>query len=218
MNAWSYAAIAASFACAAVADAQQMTAPQERGFYLGVGAGRSRVDFDTDDVDATVRALGFATSSTSADETDTAWKLFGGYRFNRYFALELGYTDLGRFTFDTTTTGPAANFDGRLKGNVWSLDAVGIAPLGDRFSLFGKVGVIRWDLSARVAAFAGGAAVTDKVSDDGFSWKLGLGAQYQFTPAFGARLEWERLRKVGDNDTTGKGDVDLFTLGLLLRF
>ncbi len=30
------------------------------------------------------------------DDSDSAWKVFGGYKFNRFIALELAYADLGQ--------------------------------------------------------------------------------------------------------------------------
>ena len=48
--------------------------------------------------------------------------------------------------------------------------------------------------------------------------KLGLGLQYDFTKNVGARLEWEHFRNVGDRNTTGEGDVNLYSLGIVVKF
>ena len=49
---------------------------------------------------------------------------------------------------------------------------------------------------------------------------LGLGAQYNFTPSVGLRLEWERYFEVGGKDatSTGEADIDLITAGLVFKF
>jgi OOP family OmpA-OmpF porin len=47
-------------------------------------------------------------------------------------------------------------------------------------------------------------------------YKLGAGLQYDFTESLGMRLEAERYRI---NDAVGnRGDIDLFTIGLIYRF
>lgn len=207
--------------CIALVGVLAMTAPaaaQDRGFYLGIGAGQARVDVETGSFDDDIRGLGFATSSTSADETDFAWKLFGGYQFNRHFALELGRADLGEFGFHTDTTGPAGRLGGEIKADAWFLDGVGMVPLNDRFSLLGRVGITRWDLDLRGRGTINGAPLSVGADDDGVGWKLGLGAEYSFNRQFSARLEWERYNDVGDKDNPGKDDVDVFGLTLRVRF
>jgi OOP family OmpA-OmpF porin len=190
---------------------------QNKGPYLGISAGYARTDIDTGEINDEARSAGFATASTSADESDTAWKVFAGFQFNRNFALELGYSDLGESSIRTRTTGPAATVNGEFKAKAWSLDAVGTLPLNDRFSLLARAGAIYYDLDARSAAVAGGVPIKVRDSDKDLSWKAGLGAQYSLTNNLGARLEWEHYHRLGDEDT-GKSSVDTFSLGLQFRF
>ena len=70
----------------------------------------------------------------------TGYKLFGGYKFNKNFALEGGYFDLGKFGF-TATTVPAGTLNGNIKLKGLNLDAVGILPIAEKFSAFGRVGL-----------------------------------------------------------------------------
>ncbi|HWR72834.1 MAG TPA: outer membrane beta-barrel protein, partial [Nitrospirota bacterium] len=57
---------------------------QGPGLYIGAGAGMSEIDSPGDYADF--------------DDTDTAVKVFMGYAFNKGFALEAGYADLGSYT------------------------------------------------------------------------------------------------------------------------
>ena len=59
------------------------SSPFARGPYVGVSGGESK--FRTD-----------CSSLFSCDRKDTAWKLYGGGRFNDILGLELGYTDFGK--------------------------------------------------------------------------------------------------------------------------
>ena len=60
------------------------------------------------------------------DETDTAWRLFGGYQLNRNFAAEIGYHNLGTVNFTGGTIGgypiqsDALTISGQFTGNTAS--------------------------------------------------------------------------------------------------
>jgi opacity protein-like surface antigen len=77
-------------------------------------------------------------------------------------------------------------------------------------------------LESQVNASATGAVVVapgtslNPDSND-WSWKLGLGAQYDFTRTVGVRGEWERYFDAGSSNTA-KGDIDLFSLNLIFKF
>ena len=61
-----------------------------------------------------------------------ALRLSGGYQFNEHFAVEAGYVRFGDFKY---ASGPGVDMDAAytaIKGSM---------PVGEKFSLFGKVGV-----------------------------------------------------------------------------
>lgn len=185
--------------------------------YIGVGFGQARYDVSASDLDAAALAAGFGSSSSSVDDNSAAWKLFAGFRFHENFGIEGGWVDLGDIDTTTVTTGPSATVNGEVEASGLFVDAVGYIPINDRFTLYGKVGVFRADVEARVAVVAGGAAATASADDDSFEAKFGVGLSYDFTEQFGARLEYERYNDVGD-DNTGEGDVDLWLLGVYVNF
>lgn len=191
---------------------------QDSGPYFGLGMGRSSIGIDTARLDANALGAGFATSATTADRRDGAWKIFGGYQYNRHLAVEVGYSDLGTFSTRTVTTGPAGTVGTDTRGNAWSLDAVGMLPLSERFALFARLGVHRWELDGRAPAIVGAAASTVGARATGTDWKYGLGARLDMTKAMSLRVEWERFKDVGNAATTGRGDIDVWTLGVQYRF
>jgi OmpA family protein len=83
---------------------------------------------------------GFTTNSISDDNHHFGFKAFGRYEINRYFALESGYFDLGKFGFMADTL-PAGSLRGDINIKGVNFDAVGSVPIGDKFSLFARVGV-----------------------------------------------------------------------------
>jgi len=183
----------------------------ERGGYTGASIGYARVYFS----DNTLFFPG--ATSVSKDETDTAYRLYAGYRLHRHFALEGGWTRLGEFSF-TRTVPSLGSATGTFKASGWFAAAVGIVPL-EKVSLFGKAGVIRYSAEKSLsttgsAAFAPGTDLNPKST--GVDWVLGAGAGYAFSNAWGARLDYD-VYKVGD-DKTGSFHIYVVSLGATYRF
>src|SRR5579863_6139551 len=79
---------------------------QDAGFYLGGNGGLSVAKIDDQKITTDLLNGGLATSSISNRQNDVGFKFYGGYQFSRFFALEGGYFNLGKFDF-TATTVPA---------------------------------------------------------------------------------------------------------------
>ncbi len=148
------------------------------GFYVGAGAGQSMIDEDF------------------ADDEDTAFQVFAGYQFNRYFGAEAAYTDFGK----VDVTGNV----GELEADSWSLVAVGTVPFTDRFSGYAKAGFHDWDAELDVPAVG-------LADDNGTDPTYGLGLQYRFTDNLSLRGEYSRFEM---DDV----DVDLAQLQLRVDF
>lgn len=145
----------------------------DSGFYVGAGIGEFGVDVG-----------GF-------DGSDTGFKLFGGYHFNKYFGLELEYLDGGTVE------------DSGLELDVSGFNAsgIGVLPVGENFSLFAKLGMLFWDVDTN--GFG---------SDSGEDFSWGIGAGYSFTDQFGMRLEYQGF-EIEDTDM-----VDMISLGASWKF
>src|SRR5579862_1175792 len=91
--------------CALALEAQ--AAQDQSGWYVGAGIGQSKIS-DSDSLgaalDAQAAAQGVASSSTY-DDRDTAYKLYGGYQFNSNWGIEGGYNRLGRFSANSSIAG-----------------------------------------------------------------------------------------------------------------
>lgn len=187
----------------------------DTGWYGGINVGQSKAKIDDTRITSGLLSGGFTATSIADDNRDTGYKLFGGYQYNRYFALEGGYFDLGKFGFLATTV-PAGTLSGNIRLKGMNLDAVGILPITDKFSAFGRVGL---NYAEARDTFTGTGLVTvvnPNPSKRDTNAKVGLGLQYAFTESLGLRVEAERYRI---NDAVGnKGDVDLVSLGLVYRF
>ena len=185
------------------------------GPYVGISAGQTQATIDNKNISAGLASQGFTTSGISNSDKDNGYKVFGGYQFGRYFAVEGGYFDLGKFGY-TATTVPAGTMNGTIKLRGLNLDLVGILPISDSFSLSARVGTNYAEASD---TFFGTGAVSvpmTSTSKSEANLKLGLGAQWDFTPSWGVRAELERYRI---NDAIGsRGDIDMASIGLVYRF
>lgn len=169
------------------------TAIAQSSFYVGGGGGQAEANelsfTDFDDGSGI---------SGSFDDSDSGWKVFGGYKFSKYFALELSYVDLGSVSFDATSDGSGSVFlSGPVTGIVSakgpSASAVGIIPVGNRFDFLIKAGFMAWDADVTLSNSAFGTANT---SQDGTDLAYGLGAQFRFTDRFSVRGEWESFTDI----------------------
>jgi OOP family OmpA-OmpF porin len=190
-------------------------AAEDAAWYVGGNIGQAHANIDEDGIARGLLSAGMTTTSLYTDERDLGFKVFGGYQFNKYFALESGYFDLGKFAF-TAATAPTGTLRGNIKVRGINLDAVGFAPITDKFSAFARVGV---NYAKATDVFAGSGAVNvldpDR-SKRAANIKYGVGLEYKVTPHLGLRAEAERYRM---NDAVGNhGDIDLLSLGAVFRF
>jgi OOP family OmpA-OmpF porin len=199
----------------AAALASPLAPAADSGWYGGLSIGQSSAEIDDERIANQLLGAGRSMTSITDDNRDVGWKLFGGRKFNRNFALEGGYFNLGQFGFTATTT-PPGTLTGTIKVQGLNLDAVGMLPISEKFSALGRLGLTYIEAKD---TFRGTGAVAGADSDpkktEG-NWKMGAGLQYDFTPSLGLRAEWERYRV---NDAVGnKGAVDLLSLGLVYLF
>ena len=199
--------------CAVIASPNAVA--DDSGWYMGGNIGQSRATID--DARITGSLAGFTSTSIADDNRNTGYKLFGGYRFNKNFALEGGYFDLGKFGYTATTVLPAGTLIGNTKLDGLNHDAVGILPITGKISVFGRIGM---NYAEAKDSFSNTGAVPVPANPNPNKHetnpKVGIGLQYDFTGSLGMRAEAERYRI---NDAIGnRGDVDLISIGLVYRF
>jgi OOP family OmpA-OmpF porin len=194
---------------------RQPREPVDPGFYAGASLGAGLVQFS----DSFAGINTTARTTLSKDETDTAWKLFGGYRIHRNIAVEGGYTDFGKFTATRSIVSGAGSLTHSIKISGWHVQAMGVLPLRN-FDLFAKVGGIYATVEAEKSVTGGvtlPANADRNPKNSSLALLSGIGAGYNFTKNFSIRLELEVTSKVG-NGTTGEGSVAMFSGGGVFKF
>lgn len=184
---------------------------QAEEWYGGLGVGQTKIN-DFNSVCGDLLSLLPASASCSADDTDTGWKLFAGNQFNKNAAVEFSYIDLGKGTLSVSGPGVGGSASWQAKG--LSLSLVGILPIDNAFGVLGRIGIFRWDLDFNVHGVGG----TASESATGADLTYGIGIKYDFNKTMGLRAEWEKFKDIGDENKTGKGDIDLLSLSLVFKF
>lgn len=123
------------------------------------------------------------------DNSKVGGKAFIGYDFVPNIGMELGYINFGDF--------------GGLDADGGFLDGVLKLPFTPQWTGLVRAGVFQ----GRVNAGGGD-------SRDGTSWKGGVGIQYNVSPNFGVRAEYERYKF----DVLGGPKSDFVSVGATYRF
>jgi OOP family OmpA-OmpF porin len=202
--------------CAAMNSAY--AASDDSFWYVGGNIGKSRTKIDDDKITSALQAAGLPSTISDSDR-DTAFKLLGGYKFNKNFAVEGGYFDLGQFSYTATTIPPAlaGTLSGNARINGLNIDAVGFLPITEKFSAFARVGLTYAQVKDSFSSTGAVATPANpSPSKDSANYKFGLGVQYDFTESLAMRVEAERYRI--DDAIGNTGDVDMYSLGLVYRF
>ena len=149
---------------------------QDSGFYVGAGVGQFNIEIDE---------LEDTELGETFDGDDTSMKIFGGWRFNPYFAVELAYIDYGAPDEDFDFGGgDIVNLETEITG--FEPSVVATLPLGI-FELFAKVGYVFYDFE--VTASGDGESVSVDDSDEDLTY--GAGAGVVLGDHFNVRLSYE---------------------------
>ena len=186
-------------------------AQDSKYYYWGLGVGQSQSQLDDSKTTNSLLRSSTSPSSFTSERQDTAYKLFGGYQFNRNIGLELGYFNFGKFTYGTAV--PGGTINGRYETEGINLDLVGTLPLSQKWSALARVGA---NYANTRDAFSGPgfpATASKDNSQRDTNVKVGLGVQYELTPSVFVRAEAERFRikdGIGSN-----GDVNYYSMSLV---
>ncbi|MEX5746062.1 outer membrane beta-barrel protein [Massilia sp. X63] len=149
-------------------------AAQPNTFYAGADVGKTKVD--------------------DFSKRDTSVGAFVGYNLSQNFAVEGGYRRLGDYDIGVMSYGGAID-NGSVKVDQAHLSLVGSMPIGESFSLYGRLGVNRLEAKLSSPAYDSKESTTKAL--------YGVGLSYAFTPAVSARLEVQKPASDGTNVSAG---------------
>lgn len=179
------------------------------GLYVGGAFGEATAQDLCSDIPAVT-----GTTSLRCGKREDYGKLLIGVDLHPLFAIEAGLHHLGEYKF--ALSDGVNTLAGTSKGAALSLRA--LANLrADRFFAFAAAGLNRWDVKAEAKR------TTDDVTvyharESGYSITWGGGVGLDITKWLTVRAEYERFSNIGNGATTGRGNINAMSLGLIARF
>lgn len=164
-------------------------AAEQSRFFIEAGVGMSSTDLGSE-------------PGVSVDEKDVFFSIGAGYSFNKMFAIEAGYIDLGKVKISV----PAIPYTATLSADGFYFGPRLTLEISPQFEAYGRVGVLAWD--AEVKDSLGFSA-----SDDGTDVYFGIGAAYKISKQVSLGADWTRYAYEGDGE-----DSDVDTFGAKLKF
>ena len=163
-------------------------------------------------------------STSTTDGSDAGGGVALGYRFNRYLAAELAYTDYGEVDIlEHYVVGPidspffpffpAFEIDVDLASRVAgpSLSVLGILPVADGFDLFARAGILFADQNVSRVPF-GGATNAEEL----LTW--GAGMDVEITDRWSVRFAYENVEGLQRTQYTGPIRIERFVVGASYDF
>jgi OmpA-OmpF porin, OOP family len=189
-------------------------APGEHHLYVGAALGQSKLN----------RNHVFDNPVQSSDDESGIYSIQLGYRFNQYFALEGGYSDLGSYelvleglcltSLPPVCGGPVPT---RTEVDGFFANAIGTWPVTPHFELSGSAGMIYREVEFNV--ISGGDT---RYSAQGAVWKFGIGAGFPINDRVEIGLDLTYYMELGLDLVTpvpgvphivDSGDATALTLG-----
>jgi opacity protein-like surface antigen len=200
----------------------------EPGFYVAAGVGQAEQDVRRSD--GIVVAFGSPFGGTltavrpdaiSVDDDELSWNGVLGYRINRYIAAELAYMEFGEADVsERYTIRPPLLFlpieltrDLAISVTGPAVSVLGLLPLGSRFDLFIRAGVLFADkeVTQRFTTSSQSMTFGSEV------WLGGAGVDWSFANRWAVRLEYLRTGKTDADISSGESDLRQIALGVLFR-
>jgi OmpA-like transmembrane domain len=182
--------------------AVQASASDVQGWYAGLQAGSARSDLSAAELTRGLQERGHAVTARIEDQSRSAWRVYGGYQWARFFAAEAGYLDLG--AIDTSFSGAVSDVASLLAdandihpASAEGLDLAFVAryPLLPRLTVHARAGAFVWETETSTDNIDGQRVVRDK---DGIDPLIGAGFEFELRPSWRLNCEWVRY-ELGDS-------------------
>lgn len=171
--------------------AARAPAAAKPNWYVGAGLGRAEIPEGFSD-SSIHDGRAYTDTGLKSEQGSTLAKGFIGFNLNRYFAIEGGYVNVGRFGAERIYTGPDGSLSLKWTSAGFNLDLVGILPIGDALSLQARLGFARLHSKGEVRS---NGALLSTESSNKFAPHIGVGVQYDINRTFAIRGEYELFKK-----------------------
>ncbi|MCL1068280.1 OmpA family protein [Shewanella olleyana] len=174
------------------ASAEQELTP----WYVGGGLGVNNYEPNCDQ----------KTMKVCGEDDPYAWDVFGGYLFNDYIGVELGYRDLGRAEWTDYS-----NKRNDVGARGMTLGLAAFIPISEKWSFSAEAGAMNYLISNKKNYN------TEYYSDSGIAPYVGVGFGYNFTQNLKLQAKYRRYENL-DDDKYNTLDMESNYWGLELSY
>jgi hypothetical protein len=170
----------------------------------------------------------FQNVNAGTEDSDVGYSATFGYRFNRFVAGELGLVQYGKLSSSASGDIDFPN-DGvgflpanvALSFNVGGplISVIGILPIKDKIEFYARLGYL-FASSERefTSSVDGQRGVSGSAKGDSQEPVYGLGFTWNINQVYSLRAEYQFIDKIGESERTGTEELDVLSLGLIVRF
>ena len=180
----------------------------------GVGLGYGKIEFYPADFSSN------GVANETIRDADLGFTGSLGIQFNRNWAVEVNFIQLGKFSYKYEVGGNMQEDVYEVSG--WGFSLLPTVPITRNLSLFGRLGALasqtRLTIRNPYPAFNGDITA---VQTNQTSFLSGFGAQYFLNRDFGIRVEYQNLGKVGTSgcaSCTGRANAQFLSASALFTF
>lgn len=179
--------------------------------YVGGGLGTSTIS---------ISDCGIQGFTCSTNDTSVSFKVFAGYELNKNVSFEASYVNFGKFSQSASGFSNGTRVDAKadIDGDGFSGDVILTTPVSTKVGLYGRFGFTAWNVTTKAQAQGGGRSLSGSDSASGISPDFGIGIKVSVHPKVDVRGEFQKFLNVGDQDKTGRSDVDLISASVMYRF
>jgi opacity protein-like surface antigen len=181
---------------------------------------------------------GQSLTAAGCGDSGDGWKIYSGWRWTPYLAVEGSYQQLSEANLDFEYRNDDSEhlfIQDEIKTQLGNAFIVGHWPLMESLSLFGKLGGGFWmsEFSERQSGEVlyivpvseeefilelGPYSAKFSDSESGFHWGYGVGVSYIHQNRWSIRAEWESFSDIGTEEFRGEFDVQSASLGWSMHF
>ena len=168
------------------------------GLFIGGQLGRSSTDINKTQLNNAYQNLAINATSLSVKDTDQSSSVGFGYQFNQYFGIDFNYSDLGerhvQFSGNVLAEQLNEYYDAAEEvfpetANGLRINFTASLPLTERFKLFAKLGMFKWEQDYQTLDPQQQGAATRS----GNSYPVTVGAAYKFSQSLLFNIGIERM-------------------------
>lgn len=181
--------------------------------YIGGSIGQTKFGHANASLNSSL--MSGSTALEMQDDSSLAGKIYAGYQFNQYFALEGAIGGYDALDGDIVTVGDM---------QFLALQPKAIWPLTDRFSLYAKAGLAYFNAEFKVSNSVFSESGYTTMSDTTVAGMYGIGAEFALTDNLHLEASWDYMHpeleviKFASATATVDADINVFSLGLSYHF